>query len=310
MAISHITTNVKLLFCGFVAITTINAAHAQQAVIDNSNLAKAKEALSTAKEHLDTINDVRDQIDEQLKTIGSYGKLTLPIFDTLNMANQLKKDAQCLMPNWKQLIPSLNFEEVGFSLCDRSSFYRSNLWVDPVKIGGRPVIDPETGEIQNPGDLDGDWSSIPGGTGGSDWSNPDAGWGNFPDRTAQHEAIRRYRENLARRQREVKVLRQNIYQDAVTNALAQADKEAADSERRSKDIDDVQQQTADATNQREQLASIGQSNVQIARMLNKQNQILGALLKVQAAYALKAGVSLDKMPDLAKEGLEDDGGNQ
>ncbi|WP_417798694.1 hypothetical protein [Terasakiella pusilla] len=296
MAISRLTTNVKLLFCAIVATSFTNESHAQMAVQDNAVLAKAIEGLSTAKEHLNTINDVRDNINEQLRIIGSYGKLTLPIFDTLNMANQLKKDAQCLMPNWKQLIPSLNFEEVGFSLCDRSAFYSDSLWVDPLKINGRPVIDPKTGNIQNPGSIQ--------------WDDPSIGWGNFPNKKAEQDAILKYRKHLAQRQQEVKTLRQNIYKNAVTNALAQADKEAEDSERRSKDIDDVQRQTADATNQREQLASIGQSNVQIARMLNKQNQILGALLKVQAAYALKAGVSLDTMPDLAKEGLEEDGGSQ
>ncbi|WP_135078579.1 hypothetical protein [Terasakiella sp. SH-1] len=308
MAISRLTTNVKLLFCGIVTTTMISTAHAQMAVQDNAVLAKTIEGLSTAKEHLDTVNEVRDQIDEQLKRVGKYGKLTLPIFNTLNMANQLKRDAQCLMPDWKQLIPSLNFEEVGFSLCDRSSFYRNNLWVDPAKIGGRPIIDPVTGEIKNPGDLGGDWSTIPGG--GTSWGDPSTGWGNFPDKNAQHESIRRYRENLARRQAEVKELRQNIYQDAVTNALAQADKEAADSERRSQDIDDVQQQTADSADQPEQLASIGQSNVQIARMINKQNQILAALLKVQAAYALKAGVPINEIPQIAQQGQEGDGGSQ
>jgi len=307
MAKSYLKTSV---LAGVLLLGLHGQGLAGMAVTDATAIAKATEQLNKMKEQLDKLNEVKKQIDEQLKTIGSYGKLTLPFFNTLKMANQLKRDAQCLMPDWKQLIPSLNFEDVGFSLCDRSSFYRNSLWVDPIKINGRPVIDPKTGEIKNPGNLGDDWSQIPGGPGGSTWSDPDLGWGKFPDNTASHESIRRYRENLSRRQEEVEHLRQTIYEDAISNALAIADKEAADSESRSKDIDDAQQQTADAKDQREQLASIGQSNIQIARLLNKLNQNLTVLTKVQAAYALKAGVPINKLPAPATEGLEDLGKDQ
>lgn len=243
-----------------------HSAHAAMAVIDSAAVAKAGEQLNQMKEQFEKLNEMKKQLDEQLKTIGEFGKITLPTTNVQKLANQLKKDMQCLVPNWKELMPELKFEEQHFSICDKSQFYRDSLWVDPVKVGGKSVItDPTTGAKKTTFD----WMEM--------------------------EAARQ----------KVKQLREAITYDAVTNGLGQADMAIKNTEKNSETIDDLQASIENAKTEREQLQSIAQGMAVNARLLNQQTQLLAQLLKVTSSYVTQATVPIDKREQITPEGEQE-----
>lgn len=221
-------------------------------VTDAQAIVKATEQLNRMKEQLDKLNEMKKQIDEQIKIIGSYGKITLPIINIANMGNQLKKDMQCLKPDWEELIPGINFEEQKFSLCDRSRFYRDNLWVDPVKVGGESVF-------------------------------------GVPGQSSAIDHIKWQKE----RQR-VRMVRQAVLHESVTNAMAQADKAIENTKENSEAIDDLQGMVDGAQTDQDRQAAIAQGQVVLARIGNQRNQTLAQLLKVAAAFAMEAGIPLER----------------
>jgi DNA repair exonuclease SbcCD ATPase subunit len=254
MAKSSLKTTVV---AGILLIAMPHHAHAAWPVTDATAIAKATEQLNAMKEQLDKLNEMKEQVDEQIKAIGKYGKIALPIINAAKMGNQLKKDMQCLMPDWKELIPELKLEEQMFSICDRSQFYRDNLWVDPVKVGGEPVVD------------------------GSGWSDPNA-----PKKT-DWQAINKARNK-------VKNFRQGIIFDATSKGLAQGDQANETVEQTAGAIEDLQAALDSATDQNSRLAAIGQGQVVVATAQNQTNQLLAQLLKVMSAFVMEAGIPLER----------------
>lgn len=258
----------SLKFCllsASLVMSFMNPSSATMATLDAAAVAKAVEQLNALKEQIEVVNDVRDTIDEQLKTIGEFGKITLPIFNTIKMGNQLKKDMQCLMPDWKQLMPELNFDEQSFSICDKSSFYRDSLFVDPIKIGGESVFGDPTKK----------------GAHSTDWRKWEA--------ERQKVTNRRFA----------------VLHDTVTNGLGQADMVTQNTEVNSKSIDDLQASVDSAQTEQDRLQTIAQGEVINARIGNQRNQILGQLLKVASAFVLEAGIPLEKYGVELEEGAKE-----
>lgn len=243
------------LLAATLCLSFSNPSFATMAVLDSAAVAKAVEQLNALKEQLDVVNDMKDKIDEQIKTIGEYGKITLPLFNIAKIGNQLKKDMQCLKPNFKDLMPELKFEDQMFSICDSSRFYRDNLWVDPIKINGEPVFDTEGREIPR----------------------SQSSWG---DLDTARETVRQRR--------------QNIVQKSVSDGLGQADIANDTTEKTGAAIDDLQASVDGAKTEQDRLAVIAQGHVINARIGNQTNQLLAQLLKVTSAYVMEATVPIER----------------
>lgn len=251
---------------------SLQPAHAAMTVNDPALIAKAAEQFNKMQEQLEKLNEMKQSLDDQIEAIGKLGKITLPILNAAKMGNQLKKDMQCLMPNFEELIPELNLDEQNFSICDKSRFYRDNLWVDPIKVGGESVFgNPTTGE--------GGWSD--------------------PDQPSAHD-YQRWEEA----RNKVKKVREAIIYDAVSNGLAQGDKGLENTKDNSEAIDDLQGSVDAAETEQQRLATIAQGQVVIARISNQRNQILSQLLKVASAFVMEAGVPLERYGVQVKEGSD------
>lgn len=145
------------LVAGLMLATSINApAHAAMAVIDVKNIAEAQKQLTTLKEQLSTVKDqlatakeslsvITDQLDtlrqvqsiagDTLSSIGELGNLSIPSLNFQSLASSVSGDMACLIPDYKQLMPSIKFDEVDFgSICERGNAYKSGLVATPESL--------------------------------------------------------------------------------------------------------------------------------------------------------------------------------
>lgn len=131
----------------------LQGAEAAMAVIDikaigeaQKQLASLKEQTTTLKDQLSTLKDqlsiVTDQLkvaqeaksiaDSTLSSIGEIGSLSIP---SLNFKSLASSDMQCLVPDYKQLMPSIELDDVDFgSICDRGTAYKSGLVATPASL--------------------------------------------------------------------------------------------------------------------------------------------------------------------------------
>ena len=114
----------------------------------------------------------------------------------------------------------------------------------------------------------------------------------------------RYSERQKLRE-ELEQRRENILVDITSKALAQGDI-AADTALQLNEAADEHERNVQATTQsNERLNLIPQGQVMIARGIAQQNQILATMLKLQAAFIMKAGVPVDSI--VVEE--DEEGGN-
>ena len=117
-------------------------------------------------------------------------------------------------------------------------------------------------------------------------------------RSLRYSERQKLREELEQR-------RENILVDITSKALAQGDI-AADTALQLNEAADEHERNVQATKQsNERLNLIPQGQVMIARGLAQQNQILATMLKLQAAFIMKAGVPVDSI--VVEE--DEEGGN-
>ncbi|NMM46488.1 hypothetical protein HH303_18500 [Rhodospirillaceae bacterium KN72] len=110
----------------------------------------------------------------------------------------------------------------------------------------------------------------------------------------------RYSERQKLR-KELEQRRENILVDITSKALAQGDI-AADTALQLNEAADEHERNVKATRQsNERLNLIPQGQVMIARGLAQQNQILATMLKLQAAFIMKAGVPVDSIIAVEEE---------
>ncbi|MBT4888732.1 MAG: hypothetical protein HON65_04170 [Rhodospirillales bacterium] len=241
-----------LLSSIFIAGLPVTA-WAAMAVIDSAAIGKLSNQLTKMQEQIDAVKDVSDKVQEQIDAVGKMGKITLPTFGLDTLGSAIRRDLQCLKPDFSKLMPSIDFEDVEInSVCEGAPIYRDTLWVDPEEIAKLPT-----------------------------WEAREAAEKNVLER------------------------RERIFTDAITKAMAHADVAAKDVEQTNKAATELEGSLASSSTSNERLQVIGQGQIIIVRALAKQNQILAQLLKVQAAFALKAGVPVEGLADPdQKEGGE------
>ncbi|MBL4614292.1 MAG: hypothetical protein JKY27_05400 [Magnetovibrio sp.] len=108
--------------------------------------------------------------------------------------------------------------------------------------------------------------------------------------------------------RAVEDRRENVLSHATESGLALGDIAAQDVEKTNKAADELDTAVNAADTEREHIATIAKGQVLLIRTMTQQNQILAQMLKVQSAFALKAGLSVESM--LSKESDKNSGGGQ
>lgn len=119
-----------------LVVDTSNLAEAQKSVAAlKSQLETAKNQLNTLKESLEVATDqlkklqeVKKVADDTFSAIGEMGHITIPSINFKSLANSIASAKSCLVPDYKKMMPSVDFEDMSFSsICDRSSAYSSGL---------------------------------------------------------------------------------------------------------------------------------------------------------------------------------------
>ncbi|MEQ8664837.1 MAG: hypothetical protein RIC16_03850 [Rhodospirillales bacterium] len=113
--------------------------NAAMAVIDAQAVGKLADQLNKLQQQLDQLreqtgwlNTMSEQLQDQIDAVGKMGKITLPTLNLENVANKIRRDVQCLVPDLSNLMPGIDFEEMDFnSICEGRSFYKKALWFDP-----------------------------------------------------------------------------------------------------------------------------------------------------------------------------------
>lgn len=134
----NILRNNKLKLIVTFTLTTAlcQPAYAGMPVTDATAIVKATEQLTAMEEQLSVLTDSKKALEDTAKTIGKLGKVTLPYTNLSKLKSQLKNDAQCLLPDLGDLMPSLEFEDMEFSICNQGDLYLDVLWTKPEILKG------------------------------------------------------------------------------------------------------------------------------------------------------------------------------
>jgi len=146
MAITYLKSSKtyrKVLLVGFMSCLLSTPVMAQQAVIDQSAIAKMGERLKQAKEDfknqieqlktqtetLKTANEVREGVEEVGDAIGEVASFRIPLPNLDKIRSRFTSDLKCLIPNRPGY--GLVFEDwVQASFCDLAVKYRESLFTD------------------------------------------------------------------------------------------------------------------------------------------------------------------------------------
>lgn len=124
-------------------------AWAAMKVIDIPSLAKHSEAINTARQSLQQVVQVKEEIQKTVDAIGEFGTIILPLVDLAKLGSQLRRDAKCLLVDWENMFPSLEFENLDFpSICEASAAYLQALWMDPNALEGKTWQEVETLRVE------------------------------------------------------------------------------------------------------------------------------------------------------------------
>lgn len=91
------------------------------------------EQLNVLKEQLSFLNDISNFMNDLTDAVGSIMTIKLPIPNLNKIADQLSRDAGCLMPDGQQWGLEIEDLEIG-SICGLSEKYRSALFANPEEM--------------------------------------------------------------------------------------------------------------------------------------------------------------------------------
>ena len=266
-----------------VAVTLIfvpSVALATYPVFDATSFAKLTEQFNSLQKQLDQLMEQTEILgklsrtaQDQVNAIGKMGRVTMPIVNLARLAQQISKDARCLLPDLSGLMPGLSLDELDWeSICARRAFYREALWFDP--------NDPDSWTFDE-GNGPEDWSVPDGGSwsgsGPADWKNPDAS----PE---ANRAYIRARDTA----REQVIQRQNaVVFEAINTGLAQSDQVIAQVEDNQKTADELEAQAEAAEDVNERIATMNKILLHQSRQQTAIQQQNAQLLRIQAAMLMK-----------------------
>ena len=119
---------------GMIALAATFAADASatQPVFDGEAVAKTIDLINETKKLAGNVVEVRDAIDEQIAATGLPTVLRLPSLDIGKIRTRLSRDLNCLLPDVKNLLPRIKFENVDYgSICNIRENYQKALSFNP-----------------------------------------------------------------------------------------------------------------------------------------------------------------------------------
>lgn len=140
MARPRLKLTMAVIAMGVVGATcTLRPSQAAMPVIDTAAIAKLTDQLSKLQDQIDVLTDLQKKAQDQINAIGKMGQITLPMVNMARMVSRLRSDAQCLVPDFSKLMPSVDFEDVNFgSICEGGNVYQKTLFLDPDELKNMP----------------------------------------------------------------------------------------------------------------------------------------------------------------------------
>ncbi len=121
---------VAIILTIFIWSNSANISNAAMSVFDSTAYVKLVDQLNKLTTMIDSINEVSKFAKDTVKAIGEFGRIIVPFTTLKNIGDQLKRDAQCLLPNLEDLMPSLELKNVNFSICGGKSIYKETLFMN------------------------------------------------------------------------------------------------------------------------------------------------------------------------------------
>ena len=183
------------------------------------------------------------------------------------LARQVRRDARCLLPDLKRLMPSIEGRELAWTgLCARRGLYEKQLWFDPE--------DPESWDMG--GGADGGTS---GGAGGGK-----SGPASIDRRTAAGAMAWQHAQDKARAR--VMAKRRALVREAIAGGLARGDAAAAErAETEQRAADEAEEQAKSAADVKGQLAAANTLLALLVRQRIQANQQLAQLIRISVRHA-------------------------
>ena len=233
-------------------------------------LTKLQKQVEALQKQTGFLGDIARKAQDQIDAIGRVGQVALPVADMTTLARQVRRDAQCLLPDLKRLMPSIEGRELAWTgLCARRGLYEKHLWFDPE--------DPETWDPggSSPGD-DADGGAFGGASGPASI-----------DRRAPAGAMAwQHAQDKARAR--VMARRRALVREAFAGGLARGDAAAAErAETEQRAADEAEEQAAAASDVKGQLAAANKLLALLVRQRIQANQQLAQLIRIQSAMLME-----------------------
>ena len=111
-------------------------ARAAMAVVDATAIQQLTTQLNQLRKQFGELVEINGQLKATVNAIGAAGKITLPGVDLARQARRFRRDSACLLPDWRSLMPTVDFDDLDLvSICRRSQFYASTLFADRAALG-------------------------------------------------------------------------------------------------------------------------------------------------------------------------------
>lgn len=124
--------HLKALFLALTLLGLPGLAWGAMAVIDQTAIGKLVEQLNKLQQQIEELMSISKTLQEQINAVGRMGQITLPSINLGKLGSKIRREVQCMKPDFSKLFPGLKFEDVDFdSVCEGAPAYRQALWVDP-----------------------------------------------------------------------------------------------------------------------------------------------------------------------------------
>lgn len=133
IAMGHLYRTLRIV-CLLIGLMVGGAGlvYAVSPVIDVKGIAETGKLLSAMLEQLGVLKDMRNKAQDTIDTIGEYTQIPVTVLNLDKIQRQLKRDLECLTPDYSKLFPALVETEYNWtSICYGARGYRDVLFVQP-----------------------------------------------------------------------------------------------------------------------------------------------------------------------------------
>ncbi len=132
---------IAIILSIFIWSNSANISNAALIVTDTKAYQQLIAQLNKLTTMIESINEVSKFAKDTVAAIGEFGRIVVPFTTLINIGDQLKRDAKCLLPNLRDLLPTLELKDVNFSVCGGKSVYKEALFINPKDFNKLPVYE-------------------------------------------------------------------------------------------------------------------------------------------------------------------------